>query len=440
MTALAILWDASHIWGLLAWRAAEAFGLPFRLVKAREIAHGALSDKTSALLVPGGTARHKFAALGPEGRASVRSWVERGGRYIGFCGGAGLGLSDPEHRHGLGLCPWRRAPITEWVQHFVSGHVRVALTPGHALTEAAETPDPALAVWWPGRFAEPPAAERAGDGVDILARYADTSPELCRTDSRFADFCVADLPLASLSDTVLRDWAHIYGVSLAPAFLDGQPCVLHGRRGRGSYTLSYSHLETPGSPEGNRWLARILAALCGLAPGCDVVPAWNPGAEPILWPGLAEEGSGRGAAGPIRSLADARRETEDLLRLGEAHGLLFPRTPWLTGWRAGVPGAGLNNLHTALCVVTSVAPTPAAEAFWRERGASFVSLFGIFARGVRDNLLAFRLAATMPEAVPRRLVTEQRNALFGTAMESGGPYRELLGVLDELLFLSLGGR
>lgn len=435
MTSLAILWDASHIWGLLAWRAAVAFGLPFRLVKATEIAHGALSDKTSALLAPGGTARHKFAALGSAGRAAVRAWVERGGHYIGFCGGAGLGLSDPEDRRGLGLCPWRRAPIAEWVQHFVSGHVRVALTPGHALTEAAETPYPALAVWWPGRFAEPPAADRAGDGVEILARYAGTSPELCRTDSRFADFCVADLPLASLSETDLRHWARTYGVSLAPAFLDGQPCVLHGRRGRGTYTLSYSHLETPGSPEGNRWLSRILAALCGLSAARDVVPAWNPGAEPVIWPGRADLSSG--APGSVRSLADARRETEDLLRLGTAHGLLFPRTPWLTGWRSGVPGAGLNNLHAALCVATSVKPTTAAEAFWRSKGAAFVRAFAAWCKGVRDNLLAFRLAATMPEAVPRRLVLEQRNALFGTAMESGGPYRALLGVLEELLFLSL---
>ena len=62
MTDIAIFWDASQLWGLLVWRAAEAFGLPYRLVKAKEIAQGALSDKTSLLLVPGGTARHKSAA------------------------------------------------------------------------------------------------------------------------------------------------------------------------------------------------------------------------------------------------------------------------------------------------------------------------------------------------------------------------------------------
>ena len=129
MTDIAIFWDASQLWGLLVWRAAEAFGLPYRLVKAKEIAQGALSDKTSLLLVPGGTARHKSAALGEKGREAVRAWVRGGGRYVGFCGGAGLGLSDAadpvrtaEIGKGLCLCPWHRAEIGERVQHFVSGH------------------------------------------------------------------------------------------------------------------------------------------------------------------------------------------------------------------------------------------------------------------------------------------------------------------------------
>ena len=75
MTDIAIFWDASQLWGLLVWRAAEAFGLPYRLVKAKEIAQGALSDKTSLLLVPGGTARHKSAALGEKGRDAVRAYT-----------------------------------------------------------------------------------------------------------------------------------------------------------------------------------------------------------------------------------------------------------------------------------------------------------------------------------------------------------------------------
>lgn len=433
MTSLAILWDASHIWGLLVWRAVVAFGLPFRLVKAQEIAYGGLSDKTSVLLVPGGTARHKFAALGPEGRSALIRWVEGGGHYVGFCGGAGLGLSDPDNRHGLGLCPWERSPITEWVQHFVSGHMRATVPSDHALASLVGTAEPALPIWWPGRIAEP--GNSTGDGVSVLARYAETTPDLCRSDSRFADFHVADLPLASLSDKVLGHWARLYGVALAPDFLSGQPCIVHGYRGQGTYTLSYSHLETPGSPEANRWMSRLLATLSGLRTLSDLVPSWAPGEEPLRWIGTTTA-----RAGSIRSLADARAETCELLRLGIEHGLLFPRAPWLTGWRGGVPGAGLNNLHLALCVATSLEPSPRAEALWHREGPRFVRLFSAFSRGVRDNLLAFRLASSMPEVVPRKLVTQRRNALFGTAMESGGLYRKLLLVLEEILFLSLNSR
>ena len=140
MTDIAIFWDASQLWGLLVWRAAEAFGLPYRLVKAQDIAQGALSDKTSLLIVPGGTARHKSDALGERGREALRAWVRGGGRYLGFCGGAGLGLTDVDDPvrtagigKGLNLCPWHRAEITERIQHFVSGHVRVRFREGHPL-------------------------------------------------------------------------------------------------------------------------------------------------------------------------------------------------------------------------------------------------------------------------------------------------------------------
>ena len=107
-----ILWDASHIWGLMAWRALRALGLSCRLVKGQEIAEGALLGKPGSrrdagraappplLVVPGGNARLKALALGEAGRAAVRAYLERGGSYLGFCGGAGLALSHRDPREG----------------------------------------------------------------------------------------------------------------------------------------------------------------------------------------------------------------------------------------------------------------------------------------------------------------------------------------------------
>ncbi|MEG1610105.1 MAG: BPL-N domain-containing protein [Bilophila sp.] len=427
MTDIAILWDASQIWGLLAWRAAEAFGLPYRLIKAQEIAHGALSDKTSLLLVPGGTARHKSAALGEQGRRALVAWVEAGGHYLGFCGGAGFGLCQESHNRvssapNLGLCPWQRATITERMQHFISGHVRVECNPTHPLAlDTALT----IPVWWPGRFAMPGGTqdvffgERA-DGVEVLARYAGADPRTCP-----ADLCVADLPLASLSQSVLEQWVEQYGVSLTPDFLNGQPCVVHGKKGKGSYTLSYSHLETPASPDANRWLSHLFGVLTGGTPHQTLVPDWKPGDAPLVW--------------EDEVLIEARAGMDALMALGRAHGLLFDRASWLTGWRAGVPGSGLNNLYTALCVMTSCCPTPQTLARWQTLSERFKSSFALFREGVEGLLLAQRLAAIMPEAVPRTILAERRAALFGSAMQGGGVYKELMDMLDAMLFLHLGG-
>lgn len=428
MTDIAIFWDASQLWGLLVWRAAEAFGLPYRLVKAKDIAQGALSDKTSLLIVPGGTARHKSSALGEEGRNILRNWVRGGGRYLGFCGGAGLGLSDADNPArtaeigtSLGLCPWHRDEISERIQHFVSGHVRVHFSGRHPLIPAcfsepcAPGTEPAIPIWWPGRFA--PSGSDA-DGVTVLARYAGSDPRTCPPD-----LCVADLPLSSLSPAVLEQWTEVYGISLAPRFLNGQPCVLHGAFGDGSYTLSYSHLETPGSPDANRWLAHILHVLAGVEPRTDAVPAWRPGEMPVLW--------------NDPDLLEARRGMDELIRLGIAHNLLFERAPWLTGWRSGVPGSSLNALFMALCVLSGVVPSPRAEARWAALHAAFSERFGLFRQGVEGLLLGLRLATIMPEEVPRTILSGQRMALFGSAMQGGGLYKELMDMVDEVLYLSL---
>jgi hypothetical protein len=253
MSSIYILWDASHIWGLLAWRTAQSLDLPYRLVRGEEIAQGLLSGKPPALLlVPGGNARMKSVALGAAGMQAIRDYVRGGGAYVGFCGGAGLGLSGSE---GLGLCPWGRARFTDRMQHFVSGHVHARVARGHDLVPADLCTDacaePPVPIWWPGRF----APEKTGD-VEVLATY--TTP--CD------DFWVADLPLDTLPPGTFSEWESLYDIRLRPTFLEDQPCILSGRYGKGRYVLSYTHLETPDSPTANRWLLHIIRTLGGIEP------------------------------------------------------------------------------------------------------------------------------------------------------------------------------
>ena len=225
----------------MAWRAVRALGLPCRLVKGQEIAEGAFLRKpgpgeAALLLVPGGNARLKAQALGPDGLETVRRWVAQGGRYLGFCGGAGLALRHENAAAGLNLCPWMRAAYPQRLHHLISGHVRVRLRADDPRVPpeltAGQAADAALPVWWPGRF-----APEAGEDVRVLAAY----------DAPGEDFWLADLPLRRIPAQVFETWQALYGVNLSADFLAGQPLVVGGAYGAGGYILSYSHLETPDS-------------------------------------------------------------------------------------------------------------------------------------------------------------------------------------------------
>jgi len=416
MAATYLLWDESHIWGLLAWRALAHFGLPLRVVTAAQVAAGLLAAEPPALLVvPGGAARRKFELLGPAGVAAVRDYVAGGGAYLGLCGGAGLGLTGP---HGLGLCPWRRRAFTDRLQHFVSGHMRVTRAGATGLAPDSLPVQPLLPVWWPARFEPGDQPE-----VRVLAAYAAPGP----------DFWVADLPLAAIPRGPLEDLEAQYGLAVWPHAMAGQPCMVEGTFGAGRYLLSYSHLETPASAEANAWLAHILKVLGGSAPADPgPVPAWDLEALPLAWP------DGPGGA----TLDRARRELSGLVRQGMDHFLLFPRTPWLLGWRRGIPGAALNSLLAMLAQAAALRPTPAALEFWAGRHAAFGEALDLFAHGLSGYLLAERLTMTLGDSgagLNHDLLRAQRDALFGPPMAPAGLFGPLLADMDELLARLLAG-
>lgn len=74
----------------------ESEEFAFERVKAEEIRKGALS-RFDVLIMPGGSARKEGEALGEEGRAEVKAFVEKGGGYVGFCAGAYLATVRASH-------------------------------------------------------------------------------------------------------------------------------------------------------------------------------------------------------------------------------------------------------------------------------------------------------------------------------------------------------
>ncbi len=403
---IAILWDASHVWGYLLLHAVRSAGVPFRILKASDILQTGLPCKL--FLVPGGPARRKMQALSPKGLSAIRTFVENGGRYLGFCGGAGLALAD-----GIGLCPWKRESMADRMQHLVSGTLCCDIADDPLAPRALAGRQALLPVWWPGRFDE---ASGTHDGVRVLARYRAPGPDLH----------VADMPFASMPEDILAEWRDMYGVNLRPSLLDGLPCVVAGSHGKGEWLLSYSHLETPGGglfAESGAWFLHLLQQWGGTGPSVAALPPLAPCTMPELWQDAA--------------LAQARRSLDALLALGQEMGLLFPRADWLLGWRSGVPGPQLNSLRLALFMTASLEPQDRRIAAWRAVRDDFSRIAQIFFQGARSWLLARRLADTLadsaPGILPRELLFGQRQALFGSPMTGGGLCGQMLDLLESVL-------
>jgi len=412
---LHVLWDEANLWGVLMLRALSAWGLPLRLVRASEIALGLLErDPPAALIVPGGFSSRKSASLRQKGLEAIRAYVAGGGAYLGICGGAGLGLTTPG---GLGLCPWTRQPFEHRLQHFASGHVHLRPNRASPYVPPALSGEPLAPVWWPAKF------RPYGREVAVVAAYGEPGP----------DFLMADIPLSLVPTQTLDDWEALYGVRLAPAFCEDDPCIVAGTFGSGRYVLSHAHLETPESPQANAWLAHLLVALAGTACPGTPAPAWTMGEGPPAW-----EDAG---------LEVAMAGLLDVAGLGIQHGLLSWREPWLLGWRQGLPGAQLSGLLAMLDQARRMDPPEAARAFWAGQAGEFDRAASLLTKGLSGYLLAERLALTLwrvdPQAVPERGLREARFSLFGPppgmgGAKGGGLCGRVLALLEEFIWLCAG--
>ena len=414
-----ILWDSSHIWGLMAYRAIKAKDLPCRLTKAQEIPFFLKNKKQAPkiLLVPGGNARLKAKALGLAGLTAIRDFVRYGGIYLGFCGGAGLALKHSAEDLGLNLCPWERKPYHDRLQHLVSGHLLVKIESSNLTPAKFHGRIIPLPVWWPGRFL--PDANKT---VQILAEV----------EAHAADFWLGDLPLKTIPREFFQIWQDEYGVNLSADFLQKTPLIITGTFGQGRYILSYSHLETPKSPAANKLLAHILEELTGLKIQTPT-PTWDLSIPPKYLPTDPN----------LKPLGLALHIVQDLFKLGQEQHLFFPRTPWLFGWKSGLPGAQLNSLHSALVTLLNSPISQAAYNYWQGVNQEFLSHLKLFRASAAENLLTHRVAQALDQGLPPMIsqqdLKERSRAIFGSPLDGGGILAKLLDVIEEMIFLSQVG-
>lgn len=332
-----LLWDAGGLWSLWTLEACRAQGWDLAPISAAQLCQGGL-DQAQVLVMPGGWPSLKRVALGQAGAAAVRAFVETGGRYLGFCGGAGLALAEED---GLGLVNLPRGRGRRRLPS-LSGPVLVIPGPEaaeHPLWRGLETPA-RFHVWFPGQF-----AAESGQEFYTVARYGHPAPGLH----------TADLRVDQVDQTQWPALEAAYGLRLDPSGLAGRAAVVEARRGAGHLLLSYLHLDTPGDPVGSQALANLWRFWLGREP---LAPP----------PGPASQGDG-----PAREWA---REAESLWARGQELGLWRPRDQALPLWRRGARGLEFHSLR-ALCQALAARKTspdlglsPAVmadlEELWRE--------------------------------------------------------------------------
>ncbi len=423
----AFFWDESFLWGLMSYKALRGNRLSFDLVRSGDIRDGRLKDY-EMLFVPGGWASNKIKSLGEEGVAGIREFVEEGGSYLGFCGGAGLATLD-----GIGLLRIKRKPTKERVPSF-SGRIRLDID-GHAiwtgLTDGSKSevhgsaeknrarsgsgtlprPSPVFHAWWPSQFVID------GAGIDVLASYGDALP-----DSFSSDLNVGD---ASANG----GWTELeksYGINLDPGRLLNDPAVVEGRCGKGSVVLSLLHFDTPGDRDGQTVLRNLWEYLGG-GFACREIPGHE-----------MKESAGPEGEGLIEAVSLLEDRVGELISLGTRNFLWFWRNRMLLQWRRGVRGLEYCTLYCLVKEIVGMVRAGAAAGDLAERIDRIGALLNPFVDDAMRLLVMERLAMQNDRITYERCddpeIRKIRTRLFSNSKSHGGLFKDLIDEIDGVLF------
>ena len=370
--SVALLWDESFLWGLMAYKTLKANGLPFELIRAEDIKKGCLKNY-AMLFVPGGWASNKLKPLGNKGINEIKKFVRNGGNYLGFCGGAGLATLD-----GIGLLNIKRKPTKERVPSF-SGRIHLNVNE-HPVWKRFKIQDSRFTsknsklqtlnsklvfhAWWPSQFL-------IEDGsLKILATYGDALP-----DSFSSDLNVGDV----VTNNNWTELEEIYGINLNPNRLKDEPAVIEGTFGKGRVILSLIHFDTPDDANGTKVLKNLWDYLAGKQSAfnsqrsaknskllihsdimsnnyCNLVIPACP--ESFL---EKDSRQARVTEKEKSSLNEIETAVNDLISLGIRNFLWFWRNSMLLQWRRGVRGLEYCTLYVMVKELKeALSPQPSA--------------------------------------------------------------------------------
>ena len=415
----ALLWDESFLWGVMAYKALEACGLSFDLVRAEEVQQGILKDY-ALVFVPGGWASNKMKALGDDGVEAIKCFVHDGGAYVGFCGGAGLATMD-----GIGLLHVKRRQTKERVPSF-SGPIRLKVQ-DHPLWEGvsdkenaaselrAQNSGPVFNAWWPSQFI-------VDGSVSVLATYGEAMPDAFSSDVNVGD-----------AET-LGTWAELersYQINLDPKRLLNEPAVIEGKFGAGTVVLSLVHFDTPGDQQGARVLRNIWR-YCG----CDQILREQDVAS------LKE--TQLSLAPHHAALSELEDAVTGLIDMGARNFLWFWKNPLLLQWRRGVRGLEYCSLAIMVRELTGLLGRPGREqgSMDREQGLERIrSLLLPFVEKAKHLLMRERIAMQNAQITYDRCDDQEiqsiRDEMFSRSKSHGGMFKELINELDLVLYAEL---
>jgi hypothetical protein len=388
---------------MMAFNALSDAALPFDLIRSEDIRKGILRDYTM-LFVPGGWASNKMKTLGEEGVREIREFVDKGGNYLGFCGGAGLATVD-----GIGLLNVRRIPTRERVPSF-SGAIRLRLN-RHLLWASMGHATPSVFnVWWPSQFST------NDQDISVLATYDEALP-----DSFSSDLNVGDVR------KILGDWVSLeqsYGINLDPLRLHDQPAVMEGLCGQGRVLLSLVHFDTPNDAHG----AAILKNLWKYLAGTSTHREYRPSPLPSF------------RATKVVDLRNMLNTVQDLISFGERNFLWFWRNPMLLQWRRGIRGLEYCTLYGMIKAIADHADRfPFDDPSSLDRLQEVARMVRSFQEKAERVLLLERQALQDGHRITydksdNPEIVQLRAELFSTSKSYGGMFKKLLDKVDAILF------
>ncbi|MDI6744662.1 MAG: BPL-N domain-containing protein [Thermodesulfovibrionales bacterium] len=415
------LWDESFLWGLMAYKALKANGLPFELIRAEDVKKGCLKNY-AMLFVPGGWASNKLKTLGDKGAVEIKKFVSNGGNYLGFCGGAGLATLD-----GIGLLNIKRKPTKERVPSF-SGRIHLNINEHpiwNGLVESSNETNPPFTkvgrgginsspvfhAWWPSQFLI------NDKKIKNLAVYGNALP-----DSFSSDLNVGDVEGSS----GWKEFEKIYGINLDPKRLLNEPAVVEGKFGRGRVILSLIHFDTSDDVNGARVLKNLWEYLAESSVKVSKCQSVKDSDTLIL-----------GHSDTV--LSELESAVTDLISLGIRNFLWFWRNPMLLQWRRGVRGLEYCTLYVMIKELSGFSGQ--LSAVDKEELQSIKKLLIPFTEKAKHLLILERHTMQNGHITYERCnnpaIQKIRIELFGDSKSHGGLFKSLIDEVDAILFSSL---